>query len=148
MNSLNIPTSGLVIEFALTLTPQRSDIICLYKDKLFSSPTTHRIMPWNCWSYFVPFAQNHNFFRLWSYRRPQFLAFREKNDCKLLQCYLMPIRELPRSFASGSLTAVAINALKKYKKIWSSSFGTCLNVVHWFNILLEPSNFGKVSFLL
>ena len=46
----------------------------------------------------LPFAHNHNS-----------LSLVRKSDCKPLQCNFLLIRELPRSFASGSLAAAAIN---------------------------------------
>ena len=44
----------------------------------------------------LPFVHNHNSLRLV-----------RKSDCKSLYCNLQLIRELPRSFASGSLAAAA-----------------------------------------
>ena len=51
----------------------------------------------------LPFAHNYNSLRLWSYRYHNSLRF-AKTCSRPLQCDLFPIRELPRSFASGSLT--------------------------------------------
>ena len=46
-----------------------------------------------------PFAHSHNSLHLSSYRNQNSLCFEEK--------FFLPIRELPRSFASCSLTAAA-----------------------------------------
>ena len=58
----------------------------------------------------LPFTHNHNSLHLWSYSYYNLLRF-EKTCSRPLQCDLFPIRELPRSFASGSHTAAAISWL-------------------------------------